>query len=105
MFQAFAIATILLLTGCGSSTKDLGPQEQYRFANALQNLARVSSVIYTTSVNHAGVSRTSNTGGQRDQDVDEMIGRMERAVTAGRCNISEALPLEMGIPSPDLKMV
>lgn len=104
MFRALVcFVPAVLLTACGGGSGGLTRDQQQKFGDGIQNVGRLATVIRSTGQRFGGVETAgSGTGGRRDQDVEEMEAKIEKAVDKGLCKIPNAFP---AIPtlSPDLR--
>ncbi len=113
-FSLFAAAATLIATGCG--LKELTPAQEARFTGSLGNVGTSIAAIQTTGQRYGGRQSQDNakanplqrpevrtlvaslcagrTGGEHNEDVDEIVDRMEKSVSAGDCEIPMDFPTE-----------
>ncbi len=108
--SAFALVAALAVTGCG--LKELDSKQEARFTASLGNIGKSVAAIKTTGKRYGGrqntaanplqrpevrelvsaICATGTTGGERDQDVEEIVDKMEKSVFAGDCKMPMEFP-------------
>lgn len=108
--SAFALVTAVLATGCG--LKELDSQQEARFTGSLSRVGKSVAAIQTTGKRYGGrqsnaanpmqrpevrelvssLCATGTTGGERDQDVEEIVEKMEQSVFSGECKMPMDFP-------------
>lgn len=109
-FSLFALAAALVATGCG--LKELDAQQEARFTTSLGHVGKSVAAIQTTGKRYGGrqnnaanplqrpevrelvtaLCAAGTTGGERDQDVEEIVDKMEKSVFAGDCKMPMDFP-------------
>lgn len=104
-----SIATVgivisFILLGCGSSIQTIDKQQQYRFSNMVANIGKIMTAVQSTGQRHGGKNPLAgNTGGDRDQDTEELVAAIEKGMSRGECKVPHAFPADLGFPTSDLK--
>jgi hypothetical protein len=106
MRRSISLCCVLgfFLIGCGSSIQSIDKQQQYRFSMLVGNVGKIMTAVQATGQRHGGKTPLAgNTGGSRDQDTEELMTAIEKAMTRGDCKVPRAFPADLGFPNPDLK--
>jgi hypothetical protein len=107
MPRSIAPAAIIICTflmGCGTSIQSLDKQQQYRFSNMMGNAGKIMASVQVTGQRHGGrTNLAGNTGGDKDQDTEELVSLIDRAVQRGDCKMPRVFPTDLGFPTADLK--
>ncbi len=110
-FHFFGFFFLAVLAGCGSNVRTQSGSQQDKFVSTLLNVGKLVASLQIAGQRHGGNTQVASgpnasvTGGELDQDVEEMSALMDKATSAGKCQVPNIYPFDLFLAGPGAKFI